>query len=449
MKKSFKSVLAVAATAVAVAGIAAVPALVSAYGPERQTYSMQQVDEGILGNEITFNSIVVQDSDYAWHKNTKGVEIPSSTILNELNFVGAREDTGVNQGGANIWKGNDIEVEDGKTYIVRMYVHNNAVEDKNNPDKTTAKDVHTKFFLPEGYDTKHTINGQISASNTMYEKYWDYVNFVSKDGTPFKIEFISESANLENNHFQHTATVDNSYKLSDEIVTGKDGVMIGYDSMNGRIPGCYQYSTYIGIKVKVTYQPQFIVEKKVRLADDSDKTWKKSVDAKVGDKVEFMIQYKNTSNFTQYQVGIKDILPNNLRYIEGSAKIKNEHFPEGATLESDSLVTTGLNAGNYGPGANVFFMFTAEVVDNSLACGSNTLVNWSQAATGDVYEQDYARVVLNKVCENNPTPEEPKTDNPVDELPTTGPEAVAGGIIAVGSIATAAGYFIVSRRQLR
>ena len=58
-----------------------------------------------------------------------------------------------------------------------------------------------------------------------------------------------------------------------------------------------------------------------------------------------------------------------------------------------------------------------------------------------------------KVCDgedpNTPvTPEDPGTDLP-SKLPTTGPEAIAGGIIATGSIATAAGYYIASRRQLR
>ena len=136
----------------------------------------------------------------------------------------------------------------------------------------------------------------------------------------------------------------------------------------------------------------FTVETQVRLA--GEKEWKESVDAKVGDKVEFQIKYTNTSNKQQDNVVIKDILPSNLRYVAGSTKIKNTNLPNGDTLDHDYLVTDGQKVGNYGPGANVRLMFTAEVVDDNLACGKNTLVNWAQAGVGDTTIQDEARVVV-------------------------------------------------------
>lgn len=52
----------------------------------------------------------------------------------------------------------------------------------------------------------------------------------------------------------------------------------------------------------------FIVEKEVRLAGDTDKTWKESVEAKVGDKVEFQFEYRNNGSQTQTGVVIRDIL---------------------------------------------------------------------------------------------------------------------------------------------
>lgn len=88
------------------------------------------------------------------------------------------------------------------------------------------------------------------------------------------------------------------------------------------------------------------------------------------------------------------ILPSNLRYVAGSTKIKNSNHPNGDTLDHDYLVTDGQKVGNYGPGANVRLMFTAEVVDDNLACGKNTLVNWAQAGVGDTTIQDEARVVV-------------------------------------------------------
>ena len=51
--------------------------------------------------------------------------ISDSVIGDEKNFVGAREDTGVNAGASNVWDGNEISVTPGKTYLIRLYVHNN------------------------------------------------------------------------------------------------------------------------------------------------------------------------------------------------------------------------------------------------------------------------------------------------------------------------------------
>lgn len=454
MKKSFKSVLAVAATAVAVAGIAAIPALVSAYGPERAVYSLQQInDPKTLDGKVTFNSIVLADTDNDWYKSThNGNSIPAGTIQDERNFVGAREDVPLT-GAYYDWEGNNIEVEDGKTYVVRMYVHNNSIS-------TAAQNVRAKFFMSEGYDTKQSIDGQITASNAMYAKYWDYVNFTSKDGTPFKLEFVSGSANLTNNVF---TSQNGGYNLGDEILTSNDGVQIGYDSMNGVVPGCYQYDAYITIKVKATYEPKFTVEKHVRIANSEDKTWQKTINANVGDIVEFQVEYTNTNPIpdsndqaavdkaTQYHVALRDLLPKSLEFVDGSVIYYNSAFKNGFVPDDqEAFFTNGFDTGSYRANANVILRFKAKVVDTgTLTCGSNTLVNWGQASANGYTKQDYARVVVNKVCENNPTPEEPKTNNPVDELPTTGPEAVAGGIIAVGSITTATGYFIVSRRQLR
>ena len=48
------------------------------------------------------------------------------------------------------------------------------------------------------------------------------------------------------------------------------------------------------------------------------------------------------------------------------------------------------------PEANAFIRFTAEVVDDDLALGSNTLVNWVQGTVGNVVLQDYASVIIQK-----------------------------------------------------
>lgn len=140
------------------------------------------------------------------------------------------------------------------------------------------------------------------------------------------------------------------------------------------------------------YIKDFRVEQRMRLVGTEE--WLNCVeDAEPGDKVEVRISYTNVSNETQYDVMVKDILPNNLRYIFGTTALTN--FSNTWTnYGQDSLFTTGINIGRYDPGASAYVDFTAEVIGNGLPEGSNTLVNWSQCCVDQVTLQDYAAVQL-------------------------------------------------------
>lgn len=453
MKTAIKTALAVVAGAAAISGVASIPSLVSAWGDSnggRPSYSLQEVNEGKLGNNIVFNSITIAESDYAWYREHYGKEMPVGTITHEKNYVGAREDTGKNEGAYNVWQGNDIKVEDGKTYIIRLYVHNN------NPNGLDAIARNTKvyFNIPTESAMQVKVNGYIHADNANPTDYIDYINFNSDHA--FHLEYVYGSALIESNGKVGGST------LNDNIVSpSTGGVLIGYDALDGNVPGCYQYSSYITIKVKAVYDNEFYVENKVRLADlNSDPSWKNEVDANIGDKVEFQVQYKNLSDVRQPGVTIRNVLPEGLRYVEGSTYLYNTLHPNGIQILEDNVISNGIIIGNYAAGANAYVRITAEVVGDTLACGKTMLVDWAQGQAGpdadynkQIVLQDYARVNVVKVCDgedpNTPvTPEDPGTDLP-SKLPTTGPEAIAGGIIATGSIATAAGYYIASRRQLR
>lgn len=140
----------------------------------------------------------------------------------------------------------------------------------------------------------------------------------------------------------------------------------------------------------------FETKSHVRLADNEDRTWYKSVSAKVGDKVEFRIEYRNTSDKQQDGVAIRDVLfTNNLRYVDGSTILKNSNHPDGAYILNNALVENGIRIGNYGSGANAYIYFMAEVVDNDLEAGTNTLANWGQAGVEEITIQDHADVIVN------------------------------------------------------
>ena len=94
---------------------------------------------------------------------------------------------------------------------------------------------------------------------------------------------------------------------------------------------------------KFDKQTDFFVEVKTRLADTDDKNWYHTIDAQVGEKVEFQIQYRNISKRTQEDVVIKDILPENMQYVEDSTILFNFNHPDGLDmLDEAEGIETGI-----------------------------------------------------------------------------------------------------------
>ena len=338
-------------------------------GGGRQSYIQAEIDAGALGDSIIFNSI------------------SNGKIGDEKNFVGARLDDGTNAGADNVWNGNEITVENGAVYFIRAYVHNNSPLG----DDAVAENVKVAFNIPTVSAKIIPINGFIFCDNAVPSKYWDGVTLTSDNF--FHLEYIYGSALLENDGVGGNGGI----ALSDEIVTkaaSNNGTLIGYASLNGEIPGgC---ASYVTIKVRVVFDSEYTVEAKTRLAGATGPSpWSTQVEANIGDEVEIQIQYRNTSEETQENVMIKNILPSNLEYVAGSTLIYNVKY-DGASIDQDSIVTTGINIGNYAAGANAYIRFTAKIVDTDLVNGSNTLVNWTQCGIGQITLQDYAAVVVNK-----------------------------------------------------
>lgn len=447
MRKAIKFISKMALAALTVAGVSGLtaPEEASAWGPSRPDYTIEQIEAGAIPeNGIIFNSI--SDSEEGEEKN----------------FVGAREYTGINAGIYNQWEHSDITVENGKEYIIRVYVHNN---NPNGYDRV-SENTRVAFDIPQYSAKDIEVNGFIFSDNSVIHEYWDYVRFHSNNS--FHLEYVEGSALLENNGIG----ANGGLTLSDNIVkkaASENGVQIGYDALDGRIPGCYQFSSFVTIRVKAVYDTEYTVSQKVRLAGTKD--WLDSVEAKVGDKVEFQVEYKNTSKVgeTQNDVMVKDILAKNLKYVPNTTRIWNAGHSGAYITPDGDLFTSGINIANYKPGANAFVRFTAEVVDNSLAEGSNTIVNWTQVGAGKVTMQDYATVHVTKAVTTPtpdpvvpdpvipepvvpepvvPTPDVPETPEEPTTMPSTGPAAVAGTVLAAGSMVTAGGYYIASRRRL-
>ncbi len=352
---------------VLVAAIA--PALVWAWGPSRPSFTIEKPADYITFNSITNNPVIGGD---------------------EKDFVGIREV------GSNAKWTNNMKVQNGKEYYVRMYVHNNAASNLN----LVAENVVAKLNVPTTTAKNVTVQGQISASNAKPNTVWDEATFSSDND--FNLAYVAGSALFENNGMGTT-------KLPDSIVNNT-GAKLGYDKLDGKIPGCFQYAGYVTVKVKAQVsQPQeknIDLAKTVRNKTNGEKSWVETANAKSGDTVQFQIHAKNTSSAGIQNLVIRDILPKGLNYVAGSTKLYNTSNPKGLKVSDNVIQNSGINIGSYQPNGDAYVRFDATVsAENSLpVCGDNTLTNIAQASDQKIVKNDTASVKVTKKCE---TPKNP------------------------------------------
>ena len=371
MKQAPKRTSALAAM-IAVAIIA--PLAVQAWGPHRETFTLENPADHVVFNSITNNP----------------------NIRDERNFVGIRE-SGTN----NLWS-DSMEAQPGKEYTVRMYVHNNAASSLN----LKAKDVTAKFNLPTTTAKEIQVNGFLSASNVganangnpgAFSEVYDHATF--KSGKDFNLAYTAGSLKYENNAFGAAGTA-----LPESIFTSA-GAKLGYDSLNGEIPGCFQYAGYVTFKVKAQFAPEpaanFTVSKQVKKAAETK--FSESVNAKAGEALKYRITVANSGDATLNNVNLKDQLPKGISYTPGTVKILNANNPAGALIANgDKMFSTGVNIGHYtGGGSNAIIAYDATVDANDKLplCGTNTLTNKAIAQPeGHGPKEDTANVVVPKEC---------------------------------------------------
>lgn len=409
-----------------------VPSALLAWGPSRTTYTVDSP-----ADHITFNSIT-----------------NNPNVGDERNFVVVKDAADTSDGG---WQDN-ITVEPGKEYLVRVYVHNNAASSLN----LKATNTRVSATVPTTTGKNISVSGFVSADNSDPLKVWDDIHFNStKD---FNLAYVTGSAEIWNNGYAK-----NGASLPDSIVTNT-GALIGYNGPDGVVPGCFQYANYVYFKVKPQFAPEnkFETNKQVRLAGDTE--WKESVNAKIGDTVEYQIKYQNTGETVQNNVVIKDFLPKGLSYIKGSTYLKNGNNPTPKNVSDNLMTAGGINIGGYNPGAAGYLKFSAKVTGSNLAeCGNSTLINKEQTIVDGGYIEDTANVVVEgqecqpgkisvcvisskKIISIDESAFDSNTQSKdlskCQELPHTGPTESIVAMIGLGAIVAGIAYYAASRRAL-
>lgn len=418
--------------------VAAIGPMVNAWGPsDRATYTTASPAPHVTFNSITDNPAYGDERNFF---RIKDASASGSTYTDEL------------------------KVEPGKTYRGYVYVHNNAskvLNDTAHQYKGVAINTQLRVNLPNSVTpgSKARINTYISADNATPKQIWDEAYMTSDSAVA--IRYVPGSAKITNKGQVNGSVIADSFLTT--------GAPLGFDSLNGRIPGCNEFSGYVLFDFVVD-KVDFTLKKQV--SKDGANQWGETVTVKPGEKVNYLLTYQNTGTTQQNNVILRDTLPAGVSYVNGSTVVTNSVSPKGAKGQDGVTTPTGVNYGSYGPKGNLFVQFTATVPSaDKLKCGKNTLTNKAEVSTENGKKNDTAQVVVEVECKPNeckpgiptgdercnPEPCTPKDGETVDKngncvpvaLPTTGPAQIIAGILGVALVTLGVAYWIRSRNSYK
>lgn len=393
-----RSRLAVLVTAVI--GAVVLPAALHAWGPDRPTYTIDNPADHVTFDSITDNPAYGDERNFV---RIKDASADNSTFTDNINLQAGHE------------------------YQVYVYYHNNAASNLNADGTGIAKNVMLRMEMPDVIKggTSGDINGYISASNASPQTVYDSATMNASTDTALR--YVPGSATI------HNFGATNGDTLSDSIMT--TGAPLGYNALDGTIPGCNDYAGYVLLDIKAQV-PNFTISKQVSAHGANQ--YADSMNANAGDTVDYKVQYQNTGDVEQDNVVIKDTLPAGETYVPGSTYVSNATTnSQWSKVNSDELVNGGINIGNYSAdGGNAYIKYSATIDDG--ACG--TLTNEVSANTDNGSKTASAEVDV--ACAPGETPETPSTP----ELPETGISNGAFTVFGLGGLTAAAVYTVRSQR---
>lgn len=208
-------------------------------------HQKKEVNEGGYGpNDRTLCSISAPADFVTFNSAVDNYD----EIGDERFFVSASKYTG--DASKNYWT-DYTEAEDGQEYVVRMYVHNNADASLG----LVSTDTRAYVILPQDAGTELQVSGVIYSANAEPYRVWDSTGFYSKDGREFVLQYVEGSAK----YYTHLGDDEQCYDLMmDSSVRSlhlfqKEGTAIGYDGLDGVIPGGEEYAGYLTFHLIARY----------------------------------------------------------------------------------------------------------------------------------------------------------------------------------------------------
>ena len=156
-------------------------------------------------------------------------------VEGEQEFLFSKE--AVNNGAA--YQGDDVVIQGEKGFWILAQVKND------NPDSTViAEDVRIKFEINKVSDTEYEVSAYLTSSNAEPYKLEDTIRFTSSE--KFDLQYVTGSSQVYS-HFVD-GSQQNTMRADGDAVYG-DGVLLGYDTTDGKIPGGEHVTISIEVRV--------------------------------------------------------------------------------------------------------------------------------------------------------------------------------------------------------
>ena len=412
-------------------------ASVSAWGPERATFTMEKP-----ATYPTFNSIT-----------------DNPTIGDERDFVR------VGQINADVTDmTNDVEVIPGRQYLVYIYFHNNASATFNDSAhnhsgvawKTYMSSTFSKVITPS---ENGTITATITAENTNPGSVWDEAHMTTKTDKVF-LHYVPGSSRIYNDWKTNNSVMPTALFTN-------EGALLGLNSFNGMIPGCEEYH---GVVTYVLEAEELGGSIQKSVSKDGTE-FGESVNLAPGEEATYQLTIANTGDIALTNAVIKDVLPAGLTLVPGSVGLRANDSTVTDQL-SDDIFGNGYNIGTIGTGNTVYITYKVkagadfdcngtELTNNaSLTYDSDKSSGETKTATSTITVKktdcEEPEIPLND-CENNPgLPEcQQKTcaTNPemegCQELPNTGPVEIIMATVIIIGIASGGYYLYKTQKTLK
>lgn len=411
---------------------------VSAWGPERATFTMENP-----ATYPTFNSIT-----------------NNPTIGDERDFVRVGE---INTAVTDLK--NEVEVQPGKQYLVYVYFHNNAsatLNDSahNNVGVALRTHMSTSFSTVLTPAEKGTISAKITADNSNPASVWDEA-YMTTTTDKILLHYVAGSAKIYNDWRA------NGSVMSSTLFT-EGGALVGLNTLNGIIPGCEEYH---GV-VSYVLQAEELGGTINKSVSKDGVNFGESVVLQPGEEAYYQLAIENTGNVALTNAVVKDTLPEGLTLVPGSITLRANNSTVEET-QSDSIFTTGFNLGTIGTGNVVYLKYKVKAGED-FDCTGRELINSakltydSDVSTGDSKEDSVSITVKKEDgceeptpaldnCETNPALPECQEKNcktnpemeGCQELPNTGPLEIVMAVIIVLGLGGGAYYLYRSNRTLK